>query len=167
MSSVSPADLSELAEFINTGMEYAVPAMYQLGIRVLEVRPGYAVVTVPLAGNVNHFGGMYAGALFGAAELLGGALFFPSFDAARFYPTVKDLQIRYRRPATTDVRAQAELDASTIARMQHEVGTVGKTEFALDAVLTDTARRVVATTRGTYQIRSGATSSASPKETAR
>jgi thioesterase domain-containing protein len=172
MSSVNQADLPELAEFINAGMEYAVPAMYQLGIRVLEVRPGYAVATVPLAGNVNHFGSMYAGALFGAAEMLGGALFFPSFDAARFYPTVKDVQIRYRRPATTDVRAQAELDATTIERMQHEVETVGKTEFVLDAVLTETTGRVVATTRGTYQIRGGATSSsalpsASPKETAR
>jgi hypothetical protein len=70
---------------------------------------------------------------------------------------VKDLQIRYRRPATTDVRARAELDAPTIARMQHEAGTAGKAEFVIDAVLTDTSGEVVATTRGTYQIRTSAT----------
>ena len=172
MSTVNQADALALAEFINAGMEYAVPAMYQLGIRLLEVRPGYAVATVPLMGNVNHFGGMYAGALFGAAELLGGALFFPNFDATQFYPTVKDLQIRYRRPATTDVRAQADLDTATIARMQHELETAGKTEFVLDAVLTDNTGEVVATTRGIYQIRTIATGSAaqrsaSSKETKR
>jgi thioesterase domain-containing protein len=156
---VSQADAPELAEFINAGMRYAVPAMHRLGIRVLEVRPGYAVAAVPLAGNVNHFGSMYAGALFGVAEMLGGALFFPSFDASRFYPTVKDLQIHYRRPAITDVRAQAELDVATIARMRREVETDGKTEFVLDAVLTATTGDVVATTHGTYQIRTSATGS--------
>jgi thioesterase domain-containing protein len=151
MSSVNQAEL------INAGMEQAVPAMHQLGIRVAEVRPGYAVATVPLAGNSNHFGSMYAGALFGVAEMLGGALFYPSFDMARFYPTVKDLQIRYRLPAKTDVRAHAQLDAATLARMQHEVDTAGRTEYALDAILTDANGVVVATTRGTYQIRSSAT----------
>jgi len=161
MSSGNQAEAPELAEMINTGMEHAVPAMHRLGIRVAEVRPGYAAATVPLEGNSNHFGSMYAGALFGAAEMLGGAVFYPSFDMARFYPTVKDLQIHYRRPAKTDVRAQAELDAATIARMQHEVETAGRTEYVLEAVLTDTAGAVVATTRGTYQIRSSATASQS------
>ncbi|WP_236737621.1 PaaI family thioesterase [Mycobacteroides franklinii] len=147
------SDMDALAAMINAGMEHAVPAMHQLGIRVLEVRPGHAVTVVPLAGNSNHIGTMYAGALFGAAELLGGALFFPNFDAARFYPTVKDLQIRYRRPATTDVRARASLGAATIDRMQQEVRITGRTEFVLDAVLTDTSGATVATTHGTYQIR--------------
>lgn len=156
MARMNEAEAIGLAELINAGMEHAVPSMYQLGIRVLDIRPGRAVATVPLEGNVNHFGSMYAGALFGAAEMLGGALFFPSFDAARFYPTVKDLQIRYRRPAKTDVRALAELDAATLAHMQHELDTAGKTEFVLDAVLTDTKGEVVATTRGTYQIRTSA-----------
>jgi thioesterase domain-containing protein len=153
---MNQAESPELAEVINAGMEQAVPAMHRLGIRVAEVRPGYAVATVPLAGNSNHFGSMYAGALFGVAEMLGGAMFYPSFDMARFYPTVKDLQIKYRRPAKTDVRAQAQLDAATLARMRHEVETAGRTEYVLDAVLTATNGEVVATTRGTYQIRSSA-----------
>lgn len=155
MSSVNQAE-PDVAELINAGMEYAVPAMHQLGIRVAEVGPGYAVATVPLEGNSNHFGSMYAGALFGAAEMLGGAMFFPSFDAARFYPTVKNLQINYRRPAKSDVRAKAELDAATLARMRHEVETAGKAEYVLDAVLTDASGEVVATTHGTYQIRTSA-----------
>src|SRR6185312_2026460 len=103
MSSAKQIEAHELAEMINAGMEHAVPAMHELGIRVTEVRPLYAAATVPQAGNSNHFGSMYAGALFGAAEMLGGALFYPSFDAARFYPTVKDLQIHFRRPAKGDV----------------------------------------------------------------
>lgn len=159
MSSVNEVEAPEFAELINAGMEHAVPAMHQLGVRVAEVRPGYAVATVPLAGNSNHFGSMYAGALFGVAEVLGGALFYPSFDMARFYPTVKDLQVHFRRPAKSDVRAVAELDAATLARMQHEIETAGKTEYMLDAVLTDVSGAVVANTHGTYQIRTSASDS--------
>jgi hypothetical protein len=66
---------------------------------------------------------------------------------------VKEVVIRYRRPAMTDVRAEASLDASTIARLKQEAETAGKAEFVLDAELTDTANVLVATTHGTYQVR--------------
>jgi acyl-coenzyme A thioesterase PaaI-like protein len=106
-----------------------------------------------MEGNSNHLGTMYAGALFGLAEMLGGALFAVSFDYGRFYPTVKDLQIRFLRPATTDVRAEAGLDVAAIERLKVELETAGKVEFILDATLTDTAGQVVATSTGTYQVR--------------
>jgi thioesterase domain-containing protein len=146
-------DEAGLPDRMNAAMWQACPRMHELGIRVVELRAGFVVGAVPLAGNRNHLGTMYAGALFGVAEMLGGALWLPSFDPERFYPTVKDLQIRYRRPATTDVRAQAQLDTATIDRMRRDTEARGKTEFVLDAVLTDTAAEVVATTRGIYQIR--------------
>ncbi len=53
----------------------------------------------------------------------------------------------------TDVRAEASLDATTIARIKLKADAAGKTEFLLDAELTDTAGVVVATTHGTYQVR--------------
>jgi len=150
-----PAELegTDLTALMNTVIEHAVPPMHALGIRVVELRPGHVIGAAPLAGNANHLGTMYAGALFGLAEMLGGALFAASFDVHRFYPTVKDVQIRYRRPTTTDVRAEASLDADTIARLQREIEEHGKAEFELDATLTDEAGVVVATTHGIYQIR--------------
>ncbi len=66
---------------------------------------------------------------------------------------MKEVVIRYRRPAMTDVRAEASLDASTIARLKQEAETADKAEFVLDAELTDTANVLVATTHGTYQVR--------------
>jgi Domain of unknown function (DUF4442) len=80
-------------------------------------------------------------------------VFAANFDLSRFTATVKDVRIRYRRPAMTDVRAEASLDASTVARLKPEADNAGKAEFVLDAELTDTAGVVVTTTHGTYQVR--------------
>lgn len=148
-----PADPGDMAGFMNSVIEEGVPPMHSLGIRVVDLRPGHVVGAAPMAGNGNHLGTMYAGTLFGLAEMLGGALFVASFDIWRYYPTVKDLQIRYRRPARTDIRATASIDDETLARLQREVDEHGKSEFVLDATITDLAGEVVATTRGTYQVR--------------
>jgi Domain of unknown function (DUF4442) len=96
---------------------------------------------------------MYAGTLFGLGEALGAGVFIANFDLQRFTATVKDIQIRYRRPTMTDVRAETSLDAGTIARIKRESDDLGKTEFVLDAELTDSGGTVVATTQGTYQVR--------------
>lgn len=150
-----PSEMSEaeLISLFNAVLRDSVPAMYGLGIRVAELQPGHVVGTAPMDGNANHLGSMYAGTLFGLAEMLGGALFAASFDIARFYPTVKDLKIDYVRPATTDVRAETKLDLESIEALKAELEVTGKVQFELDAELTDTTGQVVATTRGTYQIR--------------
>jgi len=119
----------------------------------VELREGFVAGAAPLAGNLNYQGSMYAGTLFGLGEALGGGVSFANFDLARFTGTVKDMQIRYRRPAMTDVRAQKSLDTTTIACIKREAETVGKTEFVLDAELTDAEGDVVAITHGTYQVR--------------
>jgi thioesterase domain-containing protein len=151
----TPADVDPagLATALNALFESRIPAMYQLGIRIVELREGFVAGVAPLAGNLNYQGSMYAGTLFGLGEALGGGVFFANFDLARFTGTVKDMQIRYRRPAMTDVRAETSLDATTIERIKREADTVGKAEFALDAELTNVAGDVVAITHGTYQVR--------------
>lgn len=142
-----------LVSRLNAVIETRIPVMHRLGIRILELWEGFVAATAPLTGNRNHADTMYAGTLFDLGEVLGGGVFFASFDLSRFTATVKDVQIRYRRPATTDVRAEASLDPPTITRIKREADTAGKTEFALDAQLTDTAGVVVATTHVVYQIR--------------
>jgi len=142
-----------LASSLNALIKDRVPAMYALGIRIVELREGFVAGTAPLAGNLNHQDSMYAGTLFGLGEALGAGIVVASFDLSRFTATVKDVQIRYRRPATTDVRAHASLDAGEVARIKQEAAIAGKAEFVLDAELTDLAGVVVATTHGTYQVR--------------
>jgi acyl-coenzyme A thioesterase PaaI-like protein len=146
---VDPAGLVSL---VNAMFESRIPVIHRLGSN--RAGPGRTIVgAAPLAGNVNYQGSMYAGTLFGLGEALGAVVFAANCDLGRFTPTVKDVQIRFRRPAMTDVRAEASLDASTVARLKLEADNDGKAEFVLDAQLTDTAGVVVATTHGTYQVR--------------
>jgi len=135
----------------------AVPILEAMGIRVVEVRPGYAVAELPPESNVNHFGVTYAGSLFSVAEMLGGVLSFSTFDLegdlAGFVPIVKESRIRFWRPAMGVIRAEVSLSEAEIARVQRDAEATGKGEFELEAVLTDSSGEIVATTVGTYQIR--------------
>jgi len=141
-------------EEVTSALHALVPRMGEMGFAITSLTPGRVVAEVGMDGNANHLGTMYAGTLFGVAELLGGVICYPSFDLARFYPTVKSLTIDFRRPATTAVRAEAALTDDVIERIRDRAESTGKAEFVLDAVITDASGQLVATTRGTYQLRS-------------
>ena len=138
---------------INATMGDTIPVLAHLGLEVIEASRGRAAARVPLEGNGNHVGTMYAGVLFSVAEMLGGALSLATFDATRYYPIVKDLRIDFRRPAATAVTARAGLEDSEIARVLADAERDGQGQFVLRAELTDEDGTVVATTEGTYQIR--------------
>lgn len=146
-------DTPPLADIVNSALEFTIPAAHKMGVTAIEVRRGHAVTAVPLEGNANHFGVIYAGVLFTVAEILGGAIAIATFDTAAYYPLVKDLQITFKRPAKSDVRAAASLDDAEIARITEEAATNGKCDFVLEAVVTDADGVTVATTRGLYQLR--------------
>src|SRR4051812_19869666 len=108
------SDLPSL-EQVNGIMRMSIPLVGTTRIEVVELRPGYAKAIAPFEGNGNHLGTMYAGVLFTVAELLGGALAAVSFDITRYAPVVKRVEIDFKRPARTDVFAEASLDQPTIA----------------------------------------------------
>ena len=140
-------------DMVNGALEFTIPIALKMGVQALEVRSGFAATSVPIEGNGNHFGVMYAGVLFTVAEILGGAIPIATFDNAKYYPLVKDLQIFFRKPAKTDVRAQASLSESEIARIVADADANGKADFTLEATVTDADGVVVAETRGLYQLR--------------
>nr|WP_298141963.1 YiiD C-terminal domain-containing protein [uncultured Pseudomonas sp.] len=123
------------------------------GLKAEVLEPGRVRLCMPLAGNQNHIGSMYAGALFTLAEIPGGALFLTSFDTQRFYPVVKELNLRFRRPATGDIRVEAQLSAPTIVQLQNEALEQGKAEYQLTLELTSETGEVVAESRALYQLR--------------
>ena len=123
------------------------------GLKAEVLEPGYVRLCMPLAGNQNHIGSMYAGALFTLAEIPGGALYLTSFDVQRFYPIIKEINLRFRRPATGDIRVEARLSPEHIAQLQQQATTTGKAEFVLELQLTDDSAEVVAESRGIYQLR--------------
>ena len=136
-----------------TALETGIPFIGRSGLKVLELRRGYVRCQMPFAGNGNHVGIMYAGALFTLAELPGGALFLSSFDAERFYPVVKALDLRFLKPAQGDITVTVGLSDARIAELQALADARGKAEFALDAALVDEAGEVVAQSHGVYQLR--------------
>ncbi|WP_341303921.1 YiiD C-terminal domain-containing protein [Pseudomonas sp. TMP25] len=123
------------------------------GLKAEVLEAGHVRLRMPLAGNQNHIGSMYAGALFTLAEIPGGALFLTSFDAARFYPIVKEMNLRFRRPATGDICVEARLTEEQIQHLQKQATEEGKAEYVLELQLTDESGEVVAESRGLYQLR--------------
>ncbi len=122
-------------------------------LKALVLEPGFVRLLMPLAGNQNHIGSMYAGALFTLAEIPGGALFMTSFDVTRFYPIVKEMNLRFRRPAKGDICVEARLSVEQIEQLQNEAQANGKADYLLELELTDTNGEVVALSRGLYQLR--------------
>ncbi|PIA72266.1 PaaI family thioesterase [Pseudomonas sediminis] len=123
------------------------------GLKSEVLEPGFVRLRMPLQGNQNHIGSMYAGALFTLAEIPGGALFLTSFDAQRFYPIIKEMSLRFRRPATGDIQVEARLSAEEIARLEEQASHQGKADYLLELQLTDGDGEVVAESRGHYQLR--------------
>jgi acyl-coenzyme A thioesterase PaaI-like protein len=145
--------VTDLVDTINGAIEFTIPAAHRMGIKAVEARRGFAATTVPLEGNGNHFGVMYAGVEFTVAEILGGIIANASFDSARYYPLVKKLEIEFTAAARTDLRAEAGLDEAELARIEVEAAENGKADFTLDAVVRDEAGQTVVITHGLYQLR--------------
>mgnify|MGYP003603307319 FL=1 len=106
------------AEIARQFTEDKIAFVKRMNLKAEVLEPGFVRLRVPLAGNENHIGSMYAGALFTLAEIPGGALFLTSFDASQFYPIVKEMNLRFRRPATGDIVVEARMSAEVIERLQ-------------------------------------------------
>jgi acyl-coenzyme A thioesterase PaaI-like protein len=146
-------DDNQLVELMNAALGSTIPTAQNMGVRVVEARPGFAATTVPAEGNGNHFGVIYAGVQFTVAEILGGIIALSTFDSAKYFPLVKNIDISFVGMARSELTARATLDDETIARVEAEVAERGKSDFNLEAVVTDADGQTVATTRGLYQLR--------------
>lgn len=140
-------------ETIRALVERQIPFVERSGLKVIELQRGKVRLTMPLTGNENHIGTMYAGALFTLAEIPGGALFLTTFDVSRFYPVIKEMSVRFRRPARTEITVEIGLSEEDARRIQQEAEAHGKADYVLEGELKDAHGEVVALSRGVYQIR--------------
>ena len=114
---------------------------------------GYVKCLMPLEGNINHVGIMYAGSLFTLGEIIGGIMWGLMFDVENFYPIVKEINIRFTRPAATDVTLEVDFDKEASDRIQAEAQKEGKADYTLDLDLKDMRGETVALVHGIWQIR--------------
>jgi len=145
--------MTEQVAMANAGLELTIPVLHNMGVRFTDVGRGRATTVVPIEGNGNHLGTMYAGVLFSVAEVLGGALALNTWDASSYLPVVKSLTIDFLRPARTDVTASTSIDEDAIKMTEAAAEQTGKGEYVLVAEIHDEEGTLVARTTGTYQIR--------------
>lgn len=135
-------------------LETGIAFVARSGLKVETLERGRVICMMPFEGNGNHIGTMYAGALFTCAEIPGGALFLSSFDTQKCFPVVKSLDLKFLKPATSDLRVEVTLSEDEIARINTDLAAHGKAEFILEGDLTDAQGVVVAHSHGVYQLRS-------------
>lgn len=146
--------MTQAHEAARPALEKLCPFVARSGLQVIEMQRGYTKCLMPFAGNGNHVGIMYAGALFTLAEFPGGILFVTSFDAMRYFPIVKSLDLRFLRPAYGDVTVEMRLSEARIVAVTAEADEKGKADFILEGELKSADGALVATSHGVYQLRS-------------
>ena len=131
----------------------AVPAIGRLGVMVEAISPGAVELRVPIEGNANHMGTMYAGALFALAELPGGLIPLAVLTPGRYTPIVTALEIQFLAAARTDVTLSARMDPAQLRALRDQVDSEGQADFTLDLVGQDANGRTVIASRAHYQLR--------------
>ena len=142
-----------LAGQANGVLREFIPVAATMGVEFTEVRGGFVSASVPMEGNANHFGVIYAGVIFTVAEVLGGAIHLATFDAATHYPLVKSVQIDFLAPGRSRLTATAQLTDDEVERIAAVAATGAKVPFVLTAEVTGADGELVARTRGNYQLR--------------
>ena len=132
---------------------YAIPFVKRSGVKIEKLEAGHVVCRMPLRGNVNHIGCMYAGALFTLAEFPGGPLMLATYGLSRFVPIVTALDMEFVRVAKTDITIELSLPEADISKIEAETLANGKAEFVLHGELRDSHGEVVARSRAVYQMR--------------
>jgi acyl-coenzyme A thioesterase PaaI-like protein len=131
----------------------SIEGIRRTGIKMLEMRDRYAKLLMPIEGNGNHVGMMYAGSLFTIGEITGGVIAACSFDVKKYVPIVKEVSIRFRRPAMTDVTVEVSMTEDRVSDIEAEAAEKGKADFEMDIDITDASGEVVSIVHGTWQIR--------------
>lgn len=143
------SSMTELKDLVENKFDF----LRNMGLKILALAPGEVKLMLPKKGNENHLGTVFAGALFTLGEVPGGVLIYTTFDAAKLYPVVKEMNIKFVRPATTDVTIEISMGKTESDRLAQKVEETGKADFTLDGEVLDAEGRVVAQTRGLYQLR--------------
>jgi hypothetical protein len=130
-----------------------VEGIKRTGVKVAGLRDGYVKCIMPLDGNINHVGIMYAGSLFTLGEIMGGIMWGIMFDVEKFYPIVKEINIQFKRPAASDVSLEVTFNKDEADRIQKTAEKDGKADYSLELDLKDARGQTVSVVKGIWQIR--------------
>jgi thioesterase domain-containing protein len=134
-------------------IEESIEIVGKMGIKVADIRNQYVKLLLPMKPNLNHIGTIYAGSLFALGEIVGGAIFLASFDYTKFYPVVKELTIRFKRPGTSDMTVEAALTDKEVKEMQKTAEEYGKADWNMSLEIKNESGEVCCLVNGIWQMR--------------
>jgi len=85
-------------------------------------------------------------------EFAGGILHIVPFDYMKFFPIVKEVNIRFRRPALTDVVMEVNICEEEAETLLNEAQEKGKADFSRNLALIDVSGETVAEVKCVWQI---------------
>ena len=128
----------------------AVPTLTHMGLEAIEDGPNCMHVKMPAKGNSNHFGAVYAGAIFSLAEFPMGMLFGNRFGFDEFFPVVGEMSVRYTAPAFSDLYVKMEMTEDEWNAIAEGTRANGKYRLQRETPVTDEQGNVVAVATATY-----------------
>lgn len=140
-------------QLIKSMSRFVIPFVRRTGVRITALDAGRVVCRMPLKGNVNHIGTMYAGALFTLAEFPGGPLMLATFGLRRYVPIVTSLDLEFVKAAKTDISIELRLLPLEAERIEAATLAEGEAAFVLEGELKNTAEEVVARSKARYLMR--------------
>lgn len=133
-------------EALRGGLEAAIPYNVHLGLQVVEIGPGRAVVRLPDDARLrNHVGSQHAGAMFSAGELASGGAFVGTFAEiiADLEPLAVTAQVAYREIARGPIDATGEIEGDVDA-LRAALDAEGAVRFPVRVTLRNGADTTVA-----------------------
>jgi acyl-coenzyme A thioesterase PaaI-like protein len=125
-------------------LEERSPLLRRLGIGVEDTGPTEARLRMGvLAGDLGP-AGLQAGAVFTLALAAAEALGLKAFDPGTFTFTSKAAEVRFRRPARTDLQARAQIGHEEHGAALERAATEGKADVTVLVEVTDQAGERIA-----------------------
>jgi acyl-coenzyme A thioesterase PaaI-like protein len=138
-------------DFIQQQMDN-IPFMQRTGIRAVEVSRGYGKSLMPLAGNENHVGAMYMGALTTLAEAGAAVAISTVLDFEHYYPVITRVDVEFMKPALSDVSAEYRLSEQRMTELLDELHRESRCTYTAHMPLQDAAGVTVAKAAVTVKV---------------
>ena len=109
-------------------------------MEVVEVYQNYARMRLPINGNRNHLGTMYASSILAVAEINGGSVMISHlgnglFD--EFEPLIVGVDLNFRKVPQTDVYVELTVSKERLEKIPVQTRLKGKYFFNFESELSD------------------------------
>lgn len=139
--------------FVQHVARFAIPFVRRSGVRITTLEPGLVICQMPIKGNVNHIGTMYAGALFTLAEFPVGPLMLATYGLSRFVPIVTSVRLDFIKACKSDATIRFELPPAKAAEVESNTLAQGEDAFTLTGEIRDAEGVLVAESQAEYLMR--------------